>query len=176
MALSDSGTQHSHRSNSHEKHSLGESVSSFPFPSLSLRLGSSSVCQVSAPAQPSLNLSKHPIVVQGELMIQQVLDMWSLRKYLPGIWTVHCPLPTFPANKCFTQMSGHLNLGVVGLAWGLGLMVKFLAWVDLQLQEVLGIFSETQMVSQHSFQTRVLDGNRPKNVIRSHNEKLAFSH
>lgn len=143
---------------------------------LSVSDGSSSVCQVSAPAQPSLNLSKHPIVVQGELMIQQVLDVWSLRKYLPGIWTVHCPLPTFPANKCFTKMSGHLNPGVVGLAWGLGLMVKFLAWVDLQLQEVLGIFSETQMVSQHSFQTRVLDGNRPKNVIRSHNEKLAFSH
>lgn len=77
--------------------------------------------QVSAPAQPSLGLSKHPIVVQGKLMIQQVLDMWSLRKYLPGIRTVHCLLTTFPANKCFTQMSGHLNLRVAELAWGLGI-------------------------------------------------------
>lgn len=162
MAPFDPGTQHSNRRNSHEKYSLGESVSCFPFPSLSLRLVNSSVCQVSAPAQPSLSLSKHPIVGQGKLMIQQVLDVWSVRQYLPGIWTVHCPPATFPANKYFTHMSGHLNVRVAGLAWGLGLMVKFLTRVDLQLQEVLGILGETYTVSQHSLQTRVLDGSRPK--------------
>jgi hypothetical protein len=41
-------------------------------------------------------------------------------------------------------------------------MVEFPAWFDPHIQEVLGIFSEMYMVSQHSLQTRVLSGKKPK--------------
>lgn len=74
---------------------------SSPFPSLGLRLDSSGACQVSAPAQPSYILSEELIVIQRKLMIQQVLDVWSPRKRLPGLWTTHCRLTASPATKCF---------------------------------------------------------------------------
>lgn len=74
-------------------HSFGETpmksisvilATHFPFPSHSLRLSSSGVCQVTVTGQPS-SLVREPIVTQRKLMIQQVLDVWSPRRQLPGI-------------------------------------------------------------------------------------------
>lgn len=128
------------------KYIFSESSLAFPCFPLNLRLGSSGVCQVSAPAQASYILSEKPIVIQRKLMIQQVLDVWSPKKQLPGIWTIHCWLTTVPAPKCFPYMSSHLTPTVAGLACLLGLMRE---WNSQQgwymFQGGLGIHSGTQV-------------------------------